>query len=34
MDQGDIEGFDMWTRVIAALNELDRGTPRDGEARH
>jgi hypothetical protein len=34
MDQGDIEGFDMWKRVAAAINELDRVTRRDGEARH
>jgi hypothetical protein len=34
MDQGDIEGFDMWKRVVAALNELDRVVMRDGEARH
>jgi len=34
MDQGDIEGFVMWKRVVAALNELDRVTARDGEGRH
>jgi hypothetical protein len=34
MDQGDTEGFDMWKRVVAALNELERPAPRDGEARH
>ena len=34
MDQGDIEGFNMWNRVAAALNELDRPVPKDGEARH
>jgi hypothetical protein len=34
MNQGDIEGFDMWKRVVDALNELDRAIPRDGEARH
>jgi hypothetical protein len=34
MDQGDIGGFDMWKRVVAALNELDRVVMRDGEARH
>jgi hypothetical protein len=34
MDRGDSEGFDMWKRVVAALNELDRTTPQDGEARH
>jgi len=34
MDQGDVEGFDMWKRVVDAVNELDRVTPKDGEARH
>jgi hypothetical protein len=34
MDQGDVEGFDMWKRVVAALNDLDRHAPRSGEARH
>ena len=34
MDQGDIEGFDMWKRVVAAANELDRLAPRDGETSH
>jgi hypothetical protein len=34
MDQGDIEGFDMWKRVVAALNELDRVKLRVGEAKH
>jgi hypothetical protein len=34
MDQGDIEGFDMWKRVVAALNELDRMKLRVGEAKH
>jgi hypothetical protein len=34
MDQGDIEGFEMWNRVVAALNELDRVKPKDGEAKH
>ena len=33
MDQGDVEGFDMWKRVATALNELDRTTPQDGETR-
>ena len=30
MDQGDVEGFEMWKRVAAAINELDRATPREG----
>jgi hypothetical protein len=34
MDQGDIEGFDMWNRAFAALNELDRVKLRVGEAKH
>ena len=34
MDQGDIEGFAMWKRVVALINELDHSTPRDGEAKH
>jgi len=34
MDQGDVEGFDMWKRVVAAINEFDRVTARDGEMRH
>jgi hypothetical protein len=34
MDQGDIEDFDMWKRVVAALNELDRAKLRIGEAKH
>jgi len=34
MDQGDTEGFNMWKRVVAALNELDRVVLRDGEAKH
>jgi predicted DNA-binding protein with PD1-like motif len=34
MDQGDVEGFDTWKRVVAAINEFDRVTARDGEVRH
>jgi hypothetical protein len=34
LNQGNTEGFGMWKRVVAALNELDRTTPQDGEARH
>lgn len=34
MDQGDIEGQGLWQRITAAINELDRKTPRDGEVRH
>ena len=31
---GDVDGFAVWKRVVAAVNELDRVTARDGEARH
>ena len=34
MDQGDIGGFGMWKRIVAALVEFDRAMPRSGEARH
>jgi hypothetical protein len=34
MDQGDIEGFDMWRRVAAAINELDRVKLKVCEAKH
>jgi hypothetical protein len=34
MDEGDAEGFNMWWRVAAAINELERSAPRDGEAEH
>ena len=33
MDQGNIGGFDMWQRVVAAINGLDRVAPRDGDDR-
>jgi hypothetical protein len=34
MDQGDVEGFKMWKRVVDAINELERDKPKEGEARH
>lgn len=35
LDQGDVEGFEAWRRIVAAVvNDLDRVTRRDGEARH
>jgi hypothetical protein len=34
LDQGDTAGFEAWRRIVAAVNELDRVTARDGEARH
>ena len=32
LDQGDIDGFNVWKRVVAAINELERAAPKDGEA--
>jgi hypothetical protein len=29
---GDIEGCQMWARILAAMNELGRTERRDGEA--
>jgi len=34
LDQGDTEGFGMWKRVVAAINEWDRKKPKDREANH
>ena len=34
MDRDDSEGFDMWKRVVAAVNELDRDKLGEREARH
>lgn len=34
LDQGDTDGHGVWNRVVAAINELDRSTPRVGEAQH
>jgi hypothetical protein len=34
MDHGDAEGFEMWKRVVAAINELDRLESGNGEAKH
>jgi hypothetical protein len=32
LDQGDIDGFNVWKKVVAAINELDRKAPKGGEA--
>jgi hypothetical protein len=32
MDEGDIEGFEVWKRIAAAVDDLDRTNPRPGEA--
>ena len=32
LDNGDLEGANVWLRVIHAVKELGRPEPRDGEA--
>jgi len=34
LGEGDEAGFKAWRRIVAAVNELDSVTARDGEARH
>ena len=31
LDQGDTEGCHVWQRIVAAIGELGRHEPRDGE---
>lgn len=33
LDQGDCEGYKVWTRVVTAINELER-EPASGDALH
>jgi len=30
--QGETEGFAVWTRVVAAIADLERNEPREGES--
>lgn len=32
LDQGDMEGFNAWKRIVKAINELERVRPAAGEA--
>ncbi len=34
LDQGIIDGERLWTRIMQAIDELQRERPRDGEAVH
>jgi hypothetical protein len=31
LDKGDLEGYVMWKRVLRAVEEMQRESPRDGE---
>ena len=34
LDQGDTQGFNVWKRVVAAINELERTRPKASEQAH
>ncbi len=34
LDQGNLDGQRVWTRIMQAIEELQRERPRDGEAVH
>ena len=34
LDQGNIDGQRVWTRIMRAIEELQRERPSDGEAMH
>ena len=34
LDQGNLDGQRVWTRIVRAIEELQRQRPRDGEALH
>jgi hypothetical protein len=34
MNQGNIDGRNVWMRIMGAIEELQRDRPKDGEAMH
>ncbi len=34
LDQGNMDGRQVWMRIMQAIEELQRDRPRDGEAVH
>ncbi len=34
LDQGDLIGFALWKRILAAVNELQHSAPTDEDTRH
>ena len=34
LDEGELEGVAVWRKILTAIEELQRETPKDGEAAH
>ena len=34
LDDGDVAGYAVWKRVVVAIKDMQRETPRPGEQRH
>ncbi len=34
LDSGDVDGYAVWKRIVDAIKEMERETPRPGEHRH
>ena len=34
LDAGDLDGAAVWLRIVTAINDMQRETPRPGEHRH
>ena len=34
LDDGDVDGYAVWKRIVDAIKDMQRETPRSGEQRH
>ena len=34
LDAGDVDGYAVWKRIVDAIRDMERETPRPGEQRH
>ncbi len=34
LDEGDVDGYAVWKRIVDAIKDTERETPRPGEQRH
>ena len=34
LDAGDVDGYAVWKRIVDAIKDMERETPRPGEQRH
>ncbi len=34
LGRGDVDGYAVWKRIVDAINDMHRETPRPGEHRH